>query len=90
MVVLGVGIAVAAISLMLLSRGTQEYQTLEQGSPNDAVEDHRTDNSAGPQGTIEQTTTEDANRRGNAYYLCQYVSLIKLTHFRGSGGLIDF
>ncbi|KAB5577141.1 hypothetical protein PHYPO_G00206530 [Pangasianodon hypophthalmus] len=63
-VVLGVGIAVAGISLMLLSRGTHEYQTLEHSSLNGTAEDLRTDSNTQPQSTFEQTTIEHGNKRG--------------------------
>lgn len=65
MVVLAVGIAVAGVSLMLLSRGAQEYQTLEHGPLNATTEDLRTDNNAQTQSTVEPTSIEDGTRRGN-------------------------
>ncbi|XP_058248632.1 integral membrane protein GPR155 [Hemibagrus wyckioides] len=63
-VVLAVGIAVAGISLMLLSRGAQEYQTLDHGPLNATTEDLRTDNNAQTQSTVEPTSIEDGIRRG--------------------------
>ncbi|KAK3543736.1 hypothetical protein QTP70_027151 [Hemibagrus guttatus] len=63
-VVLALGIAVAGISLMLLSRGAHEYQTLEHGPLNATIEDLRTDNNAQTQSTVEQTSIEDGIRRG--------------------------
>ncbi|KAM9486243.1 lysosomal cholesterol signaling protein isoform 1-T2 [Clarias gariepinus] len=63
-IVLGVGIAVAGISLMLLSRGTHEYQTLEHASLNGTTEDLRTDNNTQPESTTKQISIEDGNWRG--------------------------
>lgn len=65
MVVLGAGIVVAGISLMLLSRGAQEYQTLEHGPLNATAEDLRTDNNAQTQSNVQQVIIEDGIRRGN-------------------------
>ncbi|KAL7881832.1 hypothetical protein AOLI_G00086810 [Acnodon oligacanthus] len=58
-IVLCVGIVVAGVSLMLLSRGTQEYQTLEQETANSTAEDLRADNSVQARCTIEQPSIED-------------------------------
>ncbi|XP_053483023.1 integral membrane protein GPR155 [Ictalurus furcatus] len=74
-VVLGVGIAVAGISLLLLSRGTQEYQTLEHGSLNATAEDPKTENSTQTQSTIEQPNIEDGIRRGCQECVCNCTSI---------------
>ncbi|KAF5905844.1 integral membrane protein, partial [Clarias magur] len=74
-IVLGVGIAVAGISLMLLSRGTHEYQTLEHASLNGITEDLRTDNNAQAQSTTKQISIEDGNWRGCEGCECRYSSV---------------
>ncbi|XP_072541925.1 lysosomal cholesterol signaling protein [Salminus brasiliensis] len=61
--VLCVGIVLAGISLMLLSRGTQDYQTLEQEPVNGTTEDLRTENNVQTRCTIEQPSIEDDFRR---------------------------
>ncbi|KAK2850003.1 hypothetical protein Q7C36_008786 [Tachysurus vachellii] len=74
-VVLGVGIAVAGISLMLLSRGAQEYQTLEHGPLNATEEDLRTDTNAQIQSNVQQINIEDGIRRGCQNCECNLSSI---------------
>ncbi|KAF7709567.1 integral membrane protein GPR155 [Silurus meridionalis] len=78
-IVLGIGIAVSGLCLMLLSRGTHEYQTLEHGSLNGTAEDLRTDNNIQIQSTVEQTTVETANNRGHQECQCN-CSLVQDVH----------
>ncbi|XP_066542834.1 lysosomal cholesterol signaling protein isoform X2 [Hoplias malabaricus] len=62
-VVLSVGIAVAGISLALLSRGAHDYQTLEQETLNGTTEDLGADNIIQARCTIEPPSIEDDFRR---------------------------
>lgn len=64
--VLCAGILVAGVSLMLLSRGARDYQTLEQEAPNGTAENRVAENSTQAWCPTEQPSIEDDLRQGVA------------------------
>ncbi|XP_026884803.2 integral membrane protein GPR155 isoform X1 [Electrophorus electricus] len=58
------GIAVVGVSLMMLSRGTHDYQALGQGALYGTQEDPRPDRTILAQSSIEQISIEDSISRG--------------------------